>query len=368
MRTHNTPKTIIVTLLLAIGVFNSIAQQDSCYRFTFHPRINHHPATFDSISVYNQTQAVGTKLYYPDTVYSNCATGISHYSTPAPFFQMKVKGANPFSTCSFIEISSAQSTKLRMLIVDMLGNICMEKNMTIAKGVFQYKVSISQGGAYILIAECGGQRFSQKLVVLDNSGNGTRVCNVELIDIQEEELKSVSLESSLPISDGDKVVCSIRYTIENQVVWNYKVISSFDHTVDYHLIIDKAQRIGCENFSLTNCEVQVFDDNAKNTHYYLTDYPPHIFYNITFYDSTFVSIPTEFAEESETFYYSGEYKYRIEQSSEYQYLLYICPMDQNINEATHYRIIALGDCDGFSIIDDFMDEFLEDFVFITRRF
>lgn len=368
MRTHNTPKTIIVTLLLAIGMFNSIAQQDSCYRFTFHPRINHHPAAFDSIFVYNQTRAVGTTLYYPDTVYSNCATGISHYPIPAPFFQMKVKGSNPFSTCSFIEISSAQSTKLRMLIVDILGNICMEKNMAIAKGVSQYKVSIPQGGAYFLIAECGGQRLSQKLVALDNGGSSTRGFNVEIIEKKEGELRNDLLDSSLPISDGDRVVCYIMYTVDNHVVRQWKNISSFDHTQDYHLLFDDYRRIGCEDFSLTNCEVQVFDDCATTHSYYFTDYPPHIFYNITFYDSTFVSIPTEFAEESETFHYYGEYKYRIEQSSEYQYLLYICPMDQNINEATHYRLISLGDCDGFNFIDDYMDEFLEDFVIITRRF
>lgn len=62
--------------------------------------------------------------------------------------------------------------------------------------------------------------------------------------------------------------------------------------------------------------------------------------------------------ESDAFSYSGEYNYRIEPVTEYDYKLYICPIDQDISETTHYLWLALGDCDGFSLIQESMQDVL----------
>jgi hypothetical protein len=107
---------------------------------------------------------VGISLYYPDSVYNNCTTGIQSFSGDFPVFQLDTKGANPFSSSTIIEITSSQNIKGKIRIVDMLGHICMEKDWMIAKGASQYKVSIPKSGIYVCIVEGGGQGFLKNLL------------------------------------------------------------------------------------------------------------------------------------------------------------------------------------------------------------
>lgn len=366
-------KTLLFLLLLAAGSENVFAQQDSCYTFFIHPRINHHPVAFDSINVYSQTHHVGISLYYPDSVYNNCTTGIQSFSGDFPVFQLDTKGANPFSSSTIIEITSSQNIKGKMRIVDMLGHICMEKDWMIAKGASQYRVSIPQSGMYICMVEGGGQRLSQKLVALEGNGKGTGDFNVELLGMQEGNLKDAILRSTVPISEGDRVNFVVAHTINSQVVMSHKYISSIGSPGDYHILIDMLYRIDCENFSLANCEVQVVDDASSESSFYTTlfgTYPPRVYCNVTFYDSTFVAVPTEFSGYSETPFgrCSGEYKYRLEQVSEYYYQLFYCTMTQNINETSCYTPIIVYDCDGFDFVEYYMDAVDSDGGVITRRF
>ena len=165
------------------------------------------------------------------------------------------------------------------------------------------------------------------------------------------------------ISNGDNIRCYSFYTVSSnpiRIMKNFQV----DRYGDYHILFDSFQNVGCDNFSLSNCEARIFDRSTRVS----STYPPNTYYHVQFSDSTFVSIPTEFSSESEAFSYSGEYKYRIEPVSEYEYKFYVCQMNENLAEATNFLTISLGDCDGFTIIRETIQTILlMDNVIIDRR-
>ena len=362
-------KTLLFLLLLAAGSGNVFAQQDSCYTFFIHPRINHHPAAFDSIGICSVTHQMCVLLCHPDSVYNNCTTGIQSFSNTASVFQMAVKGANPFSSSTIIEITSSQNMKGKMRILDLLGHICWEKDWMIAKGTSQYRVSIPKSGIYVCMVAGEGQRLSQKLVALDDNGKGTGDFNVELLGLHEGNLKDVVLQSIIPISEGDRLNFHAFHTIDSQVVMTNKYISSIGSPGEYHVLINKFLLIGCENFSLANCEVQVFDYESESQYYHAEEFPPRIYCNVTFYDSTFFAVPTGVSGYQTSFgQLSGEYKYRLEQVSEHDYQLFYCPVSQNINENSCYLYLQVGDCDGFRFSEFHMTAVYTDCGVITRRF
>lgn len=367
MSTTNRITTALLLFLLPFaGGKLAVAQQDTCHTLIFHSRINHHQGGFDSLGVYNSTQQVFEGLYYPDTITGDCITGIPSYSNSD--FQIKMKGANPFSTSALVEIVSPKNTKGKVRVVDMLGRVCCEKEVSIAPGTSQYRITVSKGGTYFFIGEFEGKRITQKLIALDD-GNCSGIFSIENLGVQISEMKDIVLHSALPISEGDVIYCSAFYTVDSQPHM-IRTIINVNGPGDYHILFDEVQRTGCENFSLVNCEVQISQDVGNSMYYWPDDYPPHIFYNVTFYDSTFISTPTEFSELSDAFFYSGEFKYRIEQTSDYYYHLFICPMSQNINEVTNSNLwISLGDCDGFGIIwENMQDTLWMDNAVVTRRF
>lgn len=363
--TNRIATAAILFLILFAGGQYAVAQQDTCHTLIFHSRINHQQGAFDSLGVYNSTQQVFEGLYYPDTITGDCITGI--HSNSNSDFQIKMKGANPFSTCALVEIVSPQNTRGKLCIVDMLGRVCCEKEVAIALGTSQYRVTVSKGGTYFFIGEFEGKRFTQKLIALDD-GNCSGRFSIDNIGVQIGEMKDIVLHPSLPISEGDVIYCSAFYTIDSHPRRIQQIIN-INGPGDYHILFDEAQRTGCEKFSLVNCEVQISQYVGTPTYYDPNFYPPHILYNVTFYDSTFISTPTEFSELSDAFFYSGEFKYRIEQTSDYYYHFFICSMSQNINEVTNSELwISLGDCDGFGIIRENMQETLwMDNAVVTKR-
>ena len=329
-----------------------VAQQDSCHTIICHSQINHHTASFDSLMVWNVTQNTMRMLYYPDTLISDCTTGIYPYSWNNSKFQLIMKGPNPFNGSTLIEVESSVNAHGRMSIVDMMGNIYTAKEVEIHAGVSQYSINIQKGGIYFILVECENQRATQKLIAL-SGGSGARNCSIDCAGVQAKWKNDLTLRSAMPLSEGDIVRCYAYYTVDAHPVRIMRTVQ-IDNGSDYHLIFDCFQNIGCDDFSLANCEVQIFDDYPSDP----PTYPPHLCYNVFFSDSTFISTPADFYMESDAFSYSGEYNYRIEPVTEYDYKLYICPIDQDISETTHYLWLTLGDCDGFSLIQESMQDVL----------
>lgn len=366
MKTSTLFQTFLLALLMAAagGGWNyAVCQEDSCHTLLIHSQVNHHAAPFDSLLFQNLTQNISQWFYYPDTVLSNCVLGIHSYPTTQPVIQVDVIGANPFSTHVFVGVFSSKNTKGKMRIVDMMGHVCREMDIVICEGTSQYKISIAKGGTYLLLVESEGCRAVQKLISLKATGSSESF-DIEFIGTSEKEMTKETRDIAASISNGDHIRCYAFYTVSSNPIRIMKNIQ-INRYGDYHIVFDSFQNIGCDNFSLSNCELRIID---KNTNDYST-YPPHTYYHVLFSDSTFVSTPTEFSSESEAFSFTGEYKYRIEPFSEYEYKFYVCQINENLAEATNFLTVSLGDCDGFTIIRETAQTILlMDNVIIDRRF
>ena len=354
---------IFLALLQVAGGFSAKAQVDSCHTILFHSLINHHMAPFDSLLFENLTAHTAQWLYYPDTSMSDCSLGIHSYPNISSAIQMSLNSANPFYAYTFIRVFSPKMTRGKMSIVDMMGHLCYEQGMMIDEGESLYKITITKRGAYLFMLESEDGRAVQKLISINETG-GLKNFDIEFIGTSEKGISKGTMDISSTISNGDHIRCFAFYTVSSNPIRIMKNIQ-INHYGDYHIVFDSFQNIGCDHFSLSNCELRIIDRNTSD----YSIYPPHTYYHVLFSDSTFVSTPTEFSYESEAFSYSGEYKYRIEPVSEYGYRFYVCQMNEILAEATDFLTISLGDCDGFAIMRETAQTILlMDNVIIDRRF
>ncbi|MBO4654364.1 MAG: T9SS type A sorting domain-containing protein [Bacteroidales bacterium] len=340
MKTQPTFKTLLLLVLLAVaGSFSqqAMAQEDTCAVNVIHTYMNGVPILWDSVKVkvclppceYPYHYRI-FKMYWPDTILSNCTTGIDEYVQNKKW-GLSQSYPNPCMGESRAKLTTRTAGSVRLQVTDVQGRLCCQQTEMLPVGEHQLSITFPHSGVYFVQAETNEGREVSKVLCTEGIGSGFDIRLVSSSYLIEEKAERGG-EGMFSMTDRMFIRAYITY--DGEVIsngWNVNYTSELDGEVisdwlyNYGSInIHFNQREECENFTFANRSSQVIVSSRMCLP--SMDYPAGC--NVIFYDSTFYSEPAvHFQNLSHTWQFNGWYKYRF-----YPVLgkLCICGMDETL--------------------------------------
>lgn len=315
-------KKTLFFLTIFLAAVSVRGQEDSCINLHVSSYVNYIQTPFDSLAISNST---GTRVYvWPDTFFYNCPAKIIENDGGLSFFQ---NFPNPFSESTRIQLQSLQGGQVELQMMGLNGQIVYRKSFLLQPGVNLFDISGGSNGTYFLIAHDGKEKAVAKLV--KSGGEPAGNFSIQKIGVSSDFVpKSYVADDFFRI--GERYWFHAFYTHNSEVVVE-RINRTIQNPTNY-LTFCSVQMGDTSNFSLNNTVVEMY--NHLST---LLDDNPTIrktCYRITFYDSTMVVEPTEYAAECELLYgfAGGEYKYRMEVSPDNVRSLYSTDIDSPSSE------------------------------------
>lgn len=316
---HNTLfKTLVLALLVAGGGIcnRAHAQQDTCAVNVIHTYMNGRLIPWDSAKVRVQDSPYHSHtfwLYAPDTILSNCTTGVNEHSsdlTP----EIPTISPNPCSGKCSMRIALKRAENVTFQIADAQGRVCFSKKEFLPQGVCLLSLQFPENGIFFVHMQTSSSNESCKVLCVGNTGGH--------FDIQRTATLGPSHYKDEKGGEGlfgmtDKMLITAYITYNGEVKSEERVLN-YDADVDDNSISEWMYHNGsinihftapdsCDNFTLfnKNFDIVTTSEVCLST----MEYP--VAYHVTFYDSTFYSEPTSLSSTiSSTWQFSGWHKYR----------------------------------------------------------
>lgn len=333
-----TPRTffrafLLLTLLLAGGNI-AVAQTDSCAVNVIHTYMNGQPIQWDSVKVKVQDAPYHTHsfmLYWPDTLLSNCPTGINEY-LPDKELGLSQNYPNPCQGKSSMMLLTRTSGNVTLQIIDLQGRLCCQSSTFLPAGEHLLSLRLPSSGFYLVNAQTEKGSDACKVLCTKGSGSDYDIKVTSSSSCQFVEKVGKGGEGQFNMTDRMEITAFITY---NDSVWTKRAVVNtyFD---DYIYINDSLYQNGSVNIHFM--ETDSCNDFSLSGHTYdilvsvdycqpFMDYP--LGNTVTFYDSTFYAVPgPHFQQLSSSFYFGGWFKYRYTPNQIRN--LYICTMDEDL--------------------------------------
>lgn len=318
MKTTTLFRALLLTLLMAAMGNGAMAQSDSCAVNVIHTYMNERPIQWDSVEVrvclppceYPYHYQI-FKLYWPDTILSNCVTRVDEYvqDSEQELFQ---SFPNPCMGESSVKLTTRTAGSVTLRVMDMQGRLCCQRTELLPAGEYQLSVTLPYSGVYFVQAETNEGHKVSKVLCAEGRGSGFDI-RVESSFCQIEEKVERGGEGLFNMTDYMRITAYITYNGEvmSQVRWvNYDSYYCFNGdslSLRGSVNVFFGENIACDSFSFEGQVVHIMI--ATRTCLPFTEYP--IGCTVTFYDSTFYAEPSiHFQQLSSTWNFDGWYKYR----------------------------------------------------------
>lgn len=319
MKTRIFHPLFLLALLLVAGDFSARAQEDSCAVNVIHTYMNGRLVPWDSVEV-KVARNVGNSyyldhsfmMYPPDTILSNCVTGINEHFFPNGF-SLSQSFPNPCQGENRVKLTTQTAGSVKLQVMDMQGRLCCQHTETLAAGEHTLSLAFPHSGLYFVTAETADGRETCKVLCSEGKGSSFGI-RLSSATPQLVEKADKGGEGMFGITDYMHITAYITYNGEvrsNGWVVNYTseldgvTISSWIyHYGSINIHFDDID--SCDHFDLSGKSFNVLADEMCLP---TMDYP--VIYHVTFYDSTLYSEPTALSDySSPTWMFSGWYKYR----------------------------------------------------------
>ena len=318
MKTLPLFRTLLLVLLLAASN-GAMAQSDSCVTNVIHTYMNGRLIPWDSVKIkvceppcerpYHYHTFM---LYWPDTLLTNCTTGIEEYVS-AQETELSQVFPNPCAGKSQVKLTIRNSGTVSVSVMDLQGRLCCRKTLQLSSGKHLLSLKFPQSGFYFVQAE--STQGSEVCKVLCTEGAGSdfdiRLTSNSFQPTEKIENAGKGGEGLFNMTDKMLVTAYITY---NGEVRNKGWVVNYDGNAHSEWIsnngsinIHFTETSSCDSFTLLNRNFDVIITHSMCLP--AMEYP--VGYRVTFYDSTFYSEPTALAAyTSSTWYFNGWFKYR----------------------------------------------------------
>ena len=332
----------LLALLLVAGGFSAKAQEDTCAVNVIHTYMNGRLVPWDSVEVrvcmppceypyHYQT----FKMYWPDTILANCATRIDEYVAEDKL-ELSQNYPNPCMGESSVKLATRTAGSVRLQVMDVQGRLCCQRTETFEAGEHTLALTFPRSGLYFVTAETAEGRATCKVLCSEGKGSafGIRLSSTPPQLVEKAERGG---EGMFGMTDKMYVTAYITYngevesfyTIVNRTVDDDDVVSSASLFPNGSINIFFGHADTQSDLVLSGRSFQTIVGSQPCLPF--TEYP--ISYYVTFYDSTFYSVPMQFASQSSTTWqYNGWYKYRY--YPELGGYICICSMDETLPPET----------------------------------
>ena len=329
---------LLLTLLMVAGGNSATAQTDSCAINVIHTYMNGRPIQWDSVEIrvcippcqspYHYRTFM---MYWPDTLLSNCPTGIDEY-VPAKELGLSQNFPNPCQGKSSVKLTTRTSGNVTLQIMDMQGRGCCQRTTFLPAGEHLLSLRLPSSGFYLVNAQTANGSEVCKVLCSEGSGSDYDIEVMSSSSCQFVEKAGKGGEGQFNMTDKMRITAYITY---NGSVLSKDEIVNF--TFEDHLYISDSlydfgsvniyflENDGCDSLTLSG---KTFDllVSSHNCQPFM-DYPLGSI--VTFSDTTFYSTPTAlFPYFSSTWRFNGQYKYRY--YPQFNNRLCIFPMDATL--------------------------------------
>ena len=333
-------RTFLLLALLIVAGGNSVtAQTDSCAINVIHTYMNGRPIQWDSVQVrvcippcqspYHYRTFM---MYWPDTLLSNCPTGIDEY-VPAKELGLSQNFPNPCQGESSVKLTTRTSGNVTLQIMDMQGRLCCQRTTFLPEGEHLLSLRLPSSGFYLVNAQTEKGSDMCKVLCSEGSGSDYDIKVTSSYSCQFAEKAGKGGEGQFSMTD--MMVITAYITHNGEVRSSHKVVNLTEE-IDGYLFDDWIYNNGSiniffrqedttNNITLSGKTFRVIV--GSETCLPFIEYP--VSYRVTFSDSTFYSEPDIFASYSSyTWNYDGSYKYRY--YPDHGGDLCICSMDETL--------------------------------------
>jgi len=346
---------LLLTLLMVAGGSGVVAQTDSCAINVIHTYMNGRPIAWDSVQVrvcippcqkpYHYRTFM---MYWPDTLLSNCPTGIDEY-LPDKELGLSQNFPNPCQGESSVKLTTQAAGNVTLQITDLQGRVCCQRTTFLPAGEHLLSLRLPASGFYLVNAQTEKGSDVCKVLCSEGSGSGYDIKVTSSSSCQFVEKSGKGGEGQFTMTDKMTITAYITYKSE---VKSSGVTVNTTYNLEGYEFSTWMYELGAINIFFNDVDSNANLILAGNTYKLITssetclpsmDIP--VAYTITFGDSTFYSEPEAFAPyTSSTWHFNGWRKYR--QFGEY---LYVCGMSDALPDTYPYvfgrTIIATSDSD-----------------------
>lgn len=334
-------KKLILTLSFLVSVVVLMAQKDDCINITFRPRVGFEKVDFDSIVIRNATQNTYKTLYYPDSILSNCPTGVVEHTFNQQF-KLSQAFPTPCNGCASVKLGVSANAQTVLTLWDIQGRMCCQCIYDLPAGEHIFDIHLNALGLYMLKADNG---HSQTAVKLLSTGSG----GANNISLSSSILKSTTATSEPFFNIGDKIF-PVAYVTWKGSVHQSPLTQQCIVETSGLFVLDISVPDTFPIFSLANKHIQVLNYNQDEP-FHADYYPNEVAYEVFFYDSVLLSIQINPIENMDVYFYPycldgwqvyGWHKYKdstyCTDRGDVIHYLYICGLDENLSESseTHF--------------------------------
>ena len=328
----------LLALLLVAGGFSAKAQEDTCAVNVIHTYMNGRLIPWDSVEVrvclppceypyHYQT----FKMYWPDTILSNCATRIDEY-VAADKLELSQNYPNPCQGESSVKLTTRTAGSVRLQVMDVQGRLCCQRTETLPAGEHTLSLTFPHSGLYFVTAETADGRETCKVLCSEGKGSafGIRLSSTSPQLVEKAERGG---EGMFGMTDKMRITA---YITHNGIVRNSAVTVNTTYELEGYEFSIWMYEEGAINIFMNDIDTNAQLELAGNTFQLIVssqtclpfmDIP--LGYTITFGDSTFYSIPESFSPyTSSTWHFNGWYKYR-----QFGELFHVCSMDDTLPDS-----------------------------------
>ena len=354
-----TPRTffrtlILLTLLLAGGNI-AVAQTDSCVTNVIHTYMNGRLIPWDSVKIkvceppcerpYHYHTFM---LYWPDTLLTNCTTGIEEYVS-AQETELSQVFPNPCAGTSQVKLTLRNSGIVSVSVMDLQGRLCCRKTLQLSSGEHLLSLTLPQNGFYFVQAE--SPQGSEVCKVLCTEGEGSdfdiRLTSTSFQTMERIEKASKGGEGLFNMTDKMQITAYVTYN--GQVLTSTEIVNHNYSLEGYEFNVWMYNHGSINLFfksTDTNTNISFEGKTYKlivSSQTCLPFIEVPVGYTISFSDSIFYSEPEAFsAYASSTWNFAGWYKYRYYPQLDNAFA--ICSMDETLpdrpNTYGRYLIIT----------------------------
>ena len=322
MKTRRIFQSLLLFMLLTMaGGFSAKAQEDSCAVNVIHTYVNGRLVPWDSVEVrvclppcdgYPYHYQI-FKMYWPDTILSNCATRIDEY-VAADKLELSQNYPNPCQGESSVRLTTRTSGSVRLQVMDVQGRLCCQRTETLPAGEHTLSLTFPHSGLYFVTAETADGRETCKVLCSEGKGSA--------FSIRPSSTSPQIVEKAERGGEGmfgmtDKMVIRAYLTYNGAVKNSSVVVNTTDYVEGYEFST-WIYKEGAINIFMNDIDTSAQLELAGNTFQLIVssqtclpfmDIP--LGYTITFGDSTLYSVTeTFFPYTSSTWHFSGWYKYQ----------------------------------------------------------
>lgn len=329
-------KKVFVLLLLIVPSIVMLAQKSDCVNITLRPRVGFEKVDFDSIVIKNWTQGTQKTLYFPDTILSNCTTGVENFVSNRPL-KLSQAFPTPCDGRASVKLDVPEDARTVLTLWNIQGCVCCQRVFELSAGEHFLDIHISAPGFYLLKADNGATQTTVKLL-------SARTGDDNDIVLESSLLKNTKATSDEPFFNMGDRINPIAYITWKGDVRNSALSNDCYVETDGLFVLDIAVRDTFPVFPLANKHIQVLKYDQEEP-FHADFYLDEVAYEVFFYDSVLLSVQVNPIENLIGYPYcldgwqvQGWHKYKdstfCDEDGNVIHNLSICGMDENLSESS----------------------------------